>query len=105
MGAVQAKPNIEITQRHWDIVRAILARQLAGYEVWAFGSRARHTAKPYSDLDLVVITNQPLSLNELAPINEAFEESDLPWKVDLVDWATTSELFREIIQHDKVVVQ
>lgn len=102
---MQAKPDIEIAQRHWDIVRVILAQRLAGYEVWAFGSRARHTAKPYSDLDLVVITKQPLSLGALALINEEFEESDLPWKVDLVDWTATSELFREIIQHDKVVVQ
>jgi type I restriction enzyme S subunit len=36
---------------------------------------------------------------------DAFAESDLPWKVDVVDWATTSESFRKIIERDKVVVQ
>jgi type I restriction enzyme S subunit len=36
---------------------------------------------------------------------EAFDESDLPYKVDLVDWATTSESFRKIIERDRVVVK
>jgi hypothetical protein len=34
----------------------------------------------------------------------ASSESDLPWKVDLVDWATTSERFRQVIQQQKIVV-
>jgi len=34
-----------------------------------------------------------------------FVESDLPIKVNVVDWATTSETFRRIIETDKVVVQ
>jgi type I restriction enzyme S subunit len=29
----------------------------------------------------------------------------LPWKVDIVDWAVTSESFRKIIERDKVVIQ
>jgi hypothetical protein len=28
----------------------------------------------------------------------------LPWKVDLVDWATTSPSFRRIIEQDRVIV-
>ncbi len=71
----------------------------------AFGSRAKWQAKPYSDLDLAVITDQPLSLQVSAALSAAFAESDLPWRVDVVDWATTSEAFRRIIQRDRVVVQ
>jgi len=33
---------------------------------------------------------------------EDFAQSDLPWKVDVVDWATTSEGFRKIIEQDCV---
>jgi len=29
----------------------------------------------------------------------------LPWKVDVIDWITTSESFRSIIEKDKVVIQ
>ncbi len=96
---------IELDAGSWVEVRRILGAQAPHLEVWAFGSRARHTAKPYSDLDLALITDTPLSLAAMADIQSAFEASDLPIRVDLVDWASTSEAFRQIIAQDKVVVQ
>lgn len=98
-------PLIDILPDHWDIVRTILQRHVPQYEVWAFGSRAKWKAKPYSDLDLAIITDKPLSLDVSARLSDDFSESDLPWRVDVVDWATTSESFRNIIERDKVVVQ
>lgn len=98
-------PKIDIRSDHWDIVRNILQKHVPQYAVWAFGSRAKWTAKPYSDLDLAVMTEQPLSLETLANLSDDFSASDLPWKVDVVDWATTSAAFRELIERDKVVVQ
>lgn len=98
-------PNIDIQPHHWEIVRDILRRHVPRHEVWAFGSRARWSAKPYSDLDLAVIADEPLSLQVSASLADDFSESNLPWKVDVVDWATTSESFRKIIQADKVVLQ
>ncbi|MCE4373533.1 restriction endonuclease subunit S [Xanthomonas hortorum] len=98
-------PNIDIRQDHWQIVRDILRKHVPQYEVWAFGSRAKWLAKQYSDLDLAIITDQPLSLAISAALADDFSESDLPWKVDVVDWATTVESFRKIIERDKVVVK
>jgi len=100
-----AVPLIEIRPDHWQIVRDILRKHVAHCDVWAFGSRAKWKAKPYSDLDLAVITDKPLSLAISAGLADDFSESDLPWKVDVVDWATTSDSFRKIIERDKVVVQ
>jgi type I restriction enzyme S subunit len=98
-------PPIEIDPRDWvDVVR-ILHEQVPNTEVWAFGSRAKRNAKPYSDLDLALITRQPLSLGQLASITDAFATSDLPIRVDLVDWASLSKAFRKLIEQDKVVVQ
>ena len=98
-------PLIDIREDHWDIVQGILQKHVPQYEVWAFGSRAKWTAKQYSDLDLAIITDKPLSLDVSASLSDDFSESDLPYKVDIVDWATTSESFRKIIEWDKVVVQ
>ena len=98
-------PLIDIRPDHLQIVRDILHKHVPQYEVWAFGSRAKWMAKQYSDLDLAVITDNPLSLSVSASLSDDFSESDLPWKVDVVDWATTSESFRKIIERDKVVVQ
>ena len=100
-----SSPPVAVNQKEWNIVKSVLRKHVPGYEVWAFGSRARGRPKPFSDLDLAVVTDKPLSLDLLAALAEAFSESDLPWKVDLVDWATTSPSFREIIGRDKVVVQ
>jgi len=102
---VPSVPNIDIRPDHWGIVRSIVQKHVPQYAVWAFGSRAKWTAKEYSDLDLAIITDNPLSLDVSASLSDDFGESDLPWKVDVVDWATTSESFRKIIEQDKVVVQ
>lgn len=98
-------PKIDIRPDHWQIVRDILQKHVPQHEVWAFGSRAKWTAKAYSDLDLAVITDKPIPLAVSAALSDDFSESDLPWKVDVVDWATTSETFRRIIERDKVVLQ
>lgn len=98
-------PNIAVRPEDWAIVRGILRKHVPQYPVWAFGSRARGTAKPYSDLDLAIITEQPLALAVGAALAEDFAESDLPWRVDVVDWATTGQDFRRIIERDKVVVR
>lgn len=98
-------PPIEIAPRDWSDVVRILQECVPGMEVWAFGSRARRTAKPYSDLDLALICAEPLSLGQLAGITDAFDTSDLPIRVDVVDWASASNAFRKIIARDRVVVQ
>jgi type I restriction enzyme S subunit len=98
------RPPIDIRPDLWIIVRDILHRRVPDHEVWAFGSRVKGTTKPYSDLDLAVISEAPLPLDVLAGLVEDFSESDLPWRVDVVDWAATSESFRRIIERDKVVV-
>ena len=100
-----AAPPIDLAPDDRADVARILREQVPGIEVWAFGSRARHTAKPYSDLDLALITRQPMSLHQLAGIADAFATSDLPIRVDVVDWASISESFRQRIAQDAVVVQ
>src|SRR5438477_604 len=100
-----AQSQLDISQKQLQIVRNILRRHVPELSVWAFGSRASGTAKPFSDLDLAIITDKPLPLSVTAALSEEFSESDLPWKVYVVDWATINESFREIIAQHKVVVQ
>lgn len=83
---------LQVTPQQWQIIQGILQHYVQGYTVWAFGSRVGGPCKPYSDLALVIVSEQPLPLSLVAAIAEAFSESDFPWKVDLIDWATTSEL-------------
>ncbi len=97
--------TLQIAPEHAAIVHAILQKNVPDREVWAFGSRVKGTAKPFSDLDLAIIGNKPLPLATLADLADDFAMSDLPWKVDIVDWATLSPEFRAIIAAQKMVFQ
>lgn len=98
-------PDIAITSEQWQIVSAILQKHVPDKEVWAFGSRATHTEKPYSDLDLAINSDTGLSLSLLAEIEHDFSESDLPFKVDVVDSAAISPAFRGIIESRRVKIK
>ncbi len=86
-------------------MREILQKDVAQFTVWAFGSRANWTASKYSDLDLVIMSETPLDLSLSAAVSDDFAESDLPFKVDVLDWSTTDEDFRQIIEQNKVLLQ
>lgn len=78
-------------------VRAYLQRYLPGTAVWAYGSRVTGNAKPYSDLDLVAFA-EPGQQACISELREAFEESSLPFRVDLFVWEQMPESFRGNIQ-------
>lgn len=87
-------------------VKNILRQHIPEYEVWAFGSRVHGKGlKPFSDLDLVVINKQPLDFHRYALLKEAFTESSLPFRVDLLEWADINDNFRSIIQQNYAVIQ
>lgn len=98
-------PNIDLPSRDFVEVIGILQKQVPDLEVWAFGSRAKGTAKPYSDLDLALMTTRPLSIEQSAILKEAFDVSDLPIRVDVVDFSAVSASFQKIIEQNKVVLQ
>lgn len=100
-----AKASLDLRPDHHAIVLSILKRHVPDREILAFGSRATWTAKDYSDLDLAILGDKPLPLDVTSALVEDFRESDLPFKVDLVDWAKADATFRKIIRRDGVTVQ
>jgi uncharacterized protein len=85
------------------IVQAILSQHLPhGTQVFVFGSRAGGRTKPLSDLDLSLESSKPLPLATLASLADAFDESPLPWKVDLVERSSVSQAFGKIIDAAKL---
>ena len=96
---------IDLNPKHFETVQHILAKHVPGCEVRAFGSRVKWTAKDYSDLDLAIVGSKPLTLRQGHRLAEAFEESDLPIRVDVLDWHTISEEFKRIITAEYEVIQ
>ncbi|HEB77006.1 MAG TPA: nucleotidyltransferase domain-containing protein [Methylothermaceae bacterium] len=83
---------------------ALLQRYLPDTEVWAYGSRVKGSARPWSDLDLVVFAT-PRQHAAVSALREALEESDLPFRVDLFLWDEIPEAFREEIRRRHIVLQ
>ncbi|MBH0115010.1 restriction endonuclease subunit S [Novosphingobium sp. YJ-S2-02] len=95
------KQPVDLRPDHAKIVHEIIARYLpAGVSVRVFGSRAKWTAKPHSDLDLALKGKEPLARSVLGDLAEAFSESDLPFRVDVVDWRTVTPTFQAVIDRD-----
>ena len=95
------EPSLHIEPRHWKIVKAILAKY--PYAFYAFGSRARGNPKQLSDLDICFFENIPWNIR--AHIDEDFENSDLPFTVDVIDWNSCDEGFQNIIKKDLRLIQ
>ena len=95
---------VHLSAEEREIVEAILRRHAPGVTVWAFGSRATGRLRPTSDLDLALEGRGPIGSAMLADLAEAFDASDLPWKVDLIDWATTSDTFRALIERERILL-
>ncbi len=91
-----------MTVEEWQVVQSILHEYIPNREVWAFGSRVKKSHKPFSDLDLAVMGSESLSLGEMADLSYAFSHSNLPFKVDVVNWATTESTFQNIIRDQYV---
>ena len=97
---------LDIAPDHLAQVRAILARYLpADVEVLVFGSRARGDAKRFSDLDLALKAVDLLDPGIMARLADAFEESNLPWRVDLVDYHALTPAFLAAVQPDLTPLQ
>ena len=96
---------IDIADRHLETIKRILVECVGDCEVRAFGSRGNGEATKHSDLDLAIVGPDRLKRRAKKLLREAFEESDLPFRVDVVDYNTISEAFRAIIDNGYEVIQ
>jgi len=72
------------------------------YKFYAYGSRVKGTARKYSDLDLCYKGDIPSYL--LIEIKKDFEESNLPFIVELVNWKNMRPTFQKMIKKDLVLI-
>ena len=94
---------IDITAGQRKTILTLLERHVPDTEAWVYGSRAKWTSRPQSDLDLVVFAT-PQQRRGVGNLREAFEESDLPFRVDLFVWDEVPETFREQIEVEHSVL-
>lgn len=88
--------EIDLTADQRQIVLELIERHLPDTDVWAYGSRVKWTSRPESDLDLVVFSG-PEQNGQVSELRQAFEESDLPFRIDVLVWDDLQESFQEEI--------
>jgi type I restriction enzyme S subunit len=96
---------LDLTPQQLSLLRAIVASRLPQREVRAFGSRVTGRAKPHSDLDLVIMGEEPIADAVLAELNADLDDSDLPFRVDVLLWPDTPPSLREVIAHTSMPIQ
>jgi predicted nucleotidyltransferase len=102
-----ADPVLPLQPRHLEELRRLIATYLPQEEVWAYGSRVAGTAHDTSDLDLVVRHPADLKVQQTSAfweLKEAISESNLPFLVELFDWARLPSTFGENIARQHVVL-
>jgi len=85
-------------------VKKIVHYHLPSAKVWIFGSRANMTATNNSDLDLLLSDKEPVPIRALGLLKNDFEDSNLPFQVDVVDEKRISNSFRSIIENEKILI-
>ena len=96
--------EIDVTPEQLQIISTLLELHVPDVSVWVYGSRINGTARSSSDLDMVVFT-KPEQWLSVSNLREAFDDSDLPFRIDLFVWAEVPEQFHAKIKANYVVLQ
>lgn len=93
---------IQLSDEQLAFTIATLNKHLPNATFFLFGSRAKQNAKPFSDADILIVDKKPVPLNTFSSLNEVFSESNLPFRIDLVDWHRITPEFRDHIMKEAI---
>jgi predicted nucleotidyltransferase len=90
--------QVAVSHGHMQFLLGEIERHIPKATVWAFGSRVTGQHRPASDLDLAVHCDKETARTDLPRLNEALIESDLPFKVQLLDFDRLPENMQATIK-------
>ncbi|OGS03659.1 MAG: hypothetical protein A2339_04005 [Elusimicrobia bacterium RIFOXYB12_FULL_50_12] len=96
---------INASREHIKLIRDTIKQRFAGAEVRVFGSRVNGKSKKYSDIDLAIVEKRKISLKHLNELRDAFQESDIPYRVDIQDWRRVSREFKAVINKKYAILK
>lgn len=98
--------TIQLDPLQLETVRRILRVHFEGLKVFAYGSRVSGVnLTPESDLDIAVDSKKPLNFDQMVAVEKAFADSELPFRVDIVDFAKMPESLQKSIKKESFVIQ
>lgn len=95
---------IDLSEQNKALIKEILLEQLPNAKIYAFGSRVTGKSTKYSDLDIAVDATDKIDLTTLSTLHEAFSQTNLPFKVDIVDWHRISDEFKAHVRENHIIL-
>lgn len=97
---------LNLDEKYVAIIKEFLAEHVPTQIVWAYGSRIKGKSHEGSDLDLVIISAEDeVTQKQLSALREALSESMLPILVDVLDWNTIPQEFKQEIEKEHFILQ
>lgn len=90
---------IDLEEKYIDFIRKTIHQYLQEGKIYLFGSRTKGSSRKYSDID-IALDCPNLNENILLKIKNDFENSTLPYEVDVLDLNNISETFKQHIKQD-----
>lgn len=95
------KNHLYVKPSEFEIIKSIF-KDTDG--VFFFGSRVKGDHKKFSDLDVCIKRDKLVPDLELSLLREQFEESNLPYIVDIIDYQRVSEDFQKRVDETKIPI-
>lgn len=90
-----------ITERIKSIVLEYLGDEEV--QIGVFGSRAAGRQRIGSEIDIAVIPKNGWNDTKLTLLRERLENSNIPWKVDLVDFSRVDKEFKDFASKNMIL--
>lgn len=93
-----------VSEEELKIIENILEPFKDKYGFFAYGSRVKGNFRELSDLDIMVKGKEPININDKEELKEKFDNSNLSYVVNLVDYFSLTESFYNIIKEDLIKI-
>ena len=71
--------------------------------IYLFGSRARGDHTERSDIDIAIDLGREMEIREIAKARGVLEGLNLPWKIDVVDMHSISDVMKKCILKEGII--
>jgi len=93
------KLDEKIKQKIISVVSALIPDA----KIYLFGSRARGTNAERADIDIALDAGKPLLGRDVDEIKSMFKESNIMYKIDIVDFYQIGDVMRNEILRERII--
>ena len=95
---------IDAKKEDLEFITKIINKHVDNCEIRVFGSRVKGNSKRYSDIDICIVAASEIGWKTLCIIKEEFAGSELPYRVDVIDWNGVGDNFKRIISEKYEII-